>query len=88
MGLSEKSAWRPSDTGPDARPFGGIQIIRDNTPGGFTVRVTLYEGRRENRRSRYQRPKYALTSHRPDASIGKNELKISAGPRTLQLVAI
>jgi hypothetical protein len=24
------------------RNHGGIQIIRDNTPGGFTVRVTLH----------------------------------------------
>jgi hypothetical protein len=36
-----KSAWRPYDSGPGARPS-GIQIIRDNSPAGFSVRVTLY----------------------------------------------
>jgi hypothetical protein len=27
---------------PGCESVGGIQIIRDNTPGGFSVRVTLY----------------------------------------------
>ena len=27
---------------PGCETVSGIQIIRDNTPGGFTVRVTLY----------------------------------------------
>jgi hypothetical protein len=27
---------------PGCETVGGIQIIRNNTPGGFTVRVTLY----------------------------------------------
>jgi hypothetical protein len=27
---------------PGCESVAGIQIIRDNTPGGFTVRVTLY----------------------------------------------
>jgi len=27
---------------PGCETVGGIQIIRDNPPGGFTVRVTLY----------------------------------------------
>ncbi len=27
---------------PGCETVGGIQIIRDNTPGGFSVRVTLY----------------------------------------------
>jgi hypothetical protein len=38
MELSEKSAWRPLDSGPGAI----IQIIRSNKPGDFSVRVTLY----------------------------------------------
>ena len=42
MELSEKSAWRPLDSGPGARPWGSIQIIRSNKPGDFSVRVTLY----------------------------------------------
>jgi hypothetical protein len=38
-------AYRPFnqlDGGPGPRPFSGIQIIRSNTSGGFSVRVTLY----------------------------------------------
>jgi hypothetical protein len=42
MGLSEKSAWRPLDSGPGCETVGGIQIIRSNRPGRFSVRVTLY----------------------------------------------
>jgi len=41
MELSEKSAWRPLDSGPGARPW-VAQIIRSNKPGDFSVPVTLY----------------------------------------------
>jgi hypothetical protein len=32
---------------PGCEAVGGIQIIRDNSPAGFSVRVTLYGGARE-----------------------------------------
>ena len=40
---------------PGCETVGGIQLIRENTPGGFPVRGgVVREGRQENRRSRDQ----------------------------------
>ena len=41
-GLSGKSAWRAIRQSPGCETVSGIQIIRDNSPAGFSVRVTLY----------------------------------------------
>ena len=42
MGLSEKSAWRPLDSGPGARPWAAFRSFEAISRGDFSVRVTLY----------------------------------------------
>jgi hypothetical protein len=56
---------------PGCETVGGIQIVRDNTPSGFSVRVTLYGQADEkvaNRANRLRRAREA-TAFSPDRMI-------------------